>query len=47
LRIAAESAEKMGLEAPCLHLAKNLYERLCAIGFEDEGTQALYRLYKG
>jgi len=45
LRIAAEAAEKMGLDAPGLELARTLYEKLSALGFENDGTQALYRLY--
>lgn len=44
--IALQSAEKMGLEASGLALAKSLYEKLAAEGKEDLGTQALYTHYK-
>lgn len=45
LRIAAEAAEAMGLDTPGIRLAKERYEKLVALGFGDDGTQALYRLY--
>ncbi len=45
LKIAVESAERMGLRLPGLHLAGKLYEKLAAEGFEDLGTQALFKLY--
>lgn len=46
MRIAVESAEAMGLELPGLKQAKALYEKLAAEGGEDDGTQALFRLYE-
>ncbi len=45
LSIALESAQAMGLRTPGLALAKQLYEELAAAGGEDNGTQALYKLY--
>lgn len=45
MRIAIESADDMGLELPGLKLAKTLYAKLAAQGGEDEGTQALLKLY--
>ncbi|MCS1411233.1 MAG: 2-hydroxy-3-oxopropionate reductase [Verrucomicrobia subdivision 3 bacterium] len=46
IRIAIESAEKMGLDLPGLALAKQLYDKLAAAGGENEGTQALFKLYQ-
>ncbi len=45
MNIALESAEEMGLMTPGLQLAKSLYEQLAAEGGENNGTQALYKLY--
>jgi 3-hydroxyisobutyrate dehydrogenase len=45
MSIALAEAESMGLPLPGLSQAKALYERLAASGHEDEGTQALFRLY--
>ena len=45
MRIAIESAEQMKLELPGLKLAKSLYDKLAAGGGENDGTQALYKLY--
>ena len=46
LKIALESAEEMGLDLPGLRTAHDLYDRLCAEGLGDLGTQGLYRLYE-
>jgi 3-hydroxyisobutyrate dehydrogenase len=46
MRIAIESADEMGLELPGLKLAKSLYDKLAAQGGEDNGTQALLKLYE-
>jgi 3-hydroxyisobutyrate dehydrogenase len=43
--IAIESAEEMGLELPGLDCARILYARVAANGWEEFGTQVLYRLY--
>ena len=45
MRIAIESADEMGLDLPGLKLAKSLYEKLATQGGEDNGTQALLKLY--
>lgn len=45
MRIALESAAEMKLETPGLACAKKLYDQVAARGWEDCGTQALYRLY--
>ena len=44
--IAVESCETLDLDAKGLALAKSLYEKLAEEGGEDDGTQALYKLYK-
>ena len=43
--IAIESAKEMGLELPGLDCARMLYDRVAANGWEEFGTQVLYRLY--
>ncbi|MEY4938731.1 MAG: 2-hydroxy-3-oxopropionate reductase [Verrucomicrobiota bacterium] len=45
MRIALESAAELKLEVPGLACAKQLYDQVAAKGWEDCGTQALYRLY--
>ncbi len=45
IRIALESAAELHLNLPGLSVAKDLYEKVAAHGWEDNGTQALYRLY--
>jgi 3-hydroxyisobutyrate dehydrogenase len=44
MKIALASAEEMNVELPGLSLAKSLYEQLAAMGEEESGTQALYKL---
>ncbi|WP_018131654.1 NAD(P)-dependent oxidoreductase [Effusibacillus pohliae] len=44
MQIALQSAKEMGLWTPGLELAKSLYDRLAAEGFEECGTQALFKL---
>jgi len=46
MKIAIGSAENMGLYLPGLQLAKQLYEKLADRGCEDDGTQALFKLYQ-
>ncbi|GGH85636.1 3-hydroxyisobutyrate dehydrogenase [Pullulanibacillus pueri] len=46
MTIALDEAEKMGLLTPGLALAKQRYEELAEMGFENDGTQALYKLYQ-
>ena len=45
MRIALESAAEMKLDLPGLSVARKLYDEVAARGWEDCGTQALYRLY--
>lgn len=45
MRIALEAAKDAGLALPGLELAERLYTRLVAEGGENDGTQALFRLY--
>ncbi|MCA1029782.1 NAD(P)-dependent oxidoreductase [Bacillus timonensis] len=43
--IALHEAEALGLKLPGLTLAKSLYEELAENGGEENGTQALYKLW--
>jgi 3-hydroxyisobutyrate dehydrogenase len=45
MRIALDSAAELKLELPGLSDARKLYERVAAHGWDECGTQALYRLY--
>jgi 3-hydroxyisobutyrate dehydrogenase len=45
LRIALDSAAELKLDLPGLAGAKKLYDQVAARGWEDSGTQVLYRLY--
>jgi 3-hydroxyisobutyrate dehydrogenase len=45
MRIALDSAAELKLDLPGLAEAKRLYEKVAAHGWEECGTQALYRLY--
>lgn len=45
LKIALDEAEKMDLELPSTTLATELYEKLANKGFENDGTQALIKLW--
>ena len=45
IRIAVESAKEMGLDVPGIRCAQELYDRVAALGWEEFGTQVLYRLY--
>ncbi len=47
MSIALEEAERMKLDLPGLSLARELYQKLVDGGFDEEGTQALYRVYTG
>lgn len=46
MKIAAESADAMGLDTPGLDLALASYRRLADQGGADNGTQALIKLYR-
>lgn len=45
IAIAVASAEELGLDLPGLECARRLYERVSAGGWDEMGTQVLYRLY--
>lgn len=45
MTIALAAAEQMGLLTPGLKQAKALYDQLAAEGCENDGTQALFKLY--
>lgn len=45
LKIALDSAKEVGADLPGLALAQKLYEDVSAKGWEDNGTQVLYRRY--
>lgn len=45
IRIALECAEELALDLPGMKQAKNQYERLVDMGWEELGTQALYCWY--
>jgi 3-hydroxyisobutyrate dehydrogenase len=47
MTIALKTAQEMQLDLPGLSLVKSLYDKLAEEGFQEEGTQALYRLYTG
>ena len=43
--IAVASAKEMGLDLPGLECARRLYDEVAGRGWEEFGTQVLYRLY--
>lgn len=45
LKIALDEAEKMHLNLPATKLATELYEQLADQGFDNDGTQALIKLW--
>ncbi|MBL9201622.1 MAG: NAD(P)-dependent oxidoreductase [Opitutaceae bacterium] len=45
MKIALDSAAELKLDLPGLANAKRLYEQVATQGWEDNGTQALYKLY--
>ncbi|MBO0475862.1 NAD(P)-dependent oxidoreductase [Vagococcus sp. DIV0080] len=45
LNIALTEAEKMGIELPATKEARDLYNQLMTQGFENDGTQALIKLW--
>ena len=47
LKIALDEADKMGIDLPSTTLAKDLYEKLADKGIENDGTQALIKLWWG
>jgi 3-hydroxyisobutyrate dehydrogenase len=47
MRIALETAAELQLELPGLAQAKKLYDEVSRRGWDDAGTQVLFRLYAG
>jgi 3-hydroxyisobutyrate dehydrogenase len=45
MKLALETAAELKLELPGLATAKKLYDEVATRGWEDCGTQALWRLY--
>jgi 3-hydroxyisobutyrate dehydrogenase len=46
MKIAAKSSKDLGFHTPGLDLALSMYKKLADNGFENRGTQALYKLFK-
>ncbi|MBU0973368.1 MAG: NAD(P)-dependent oxidoreductase [Proteobacteria bacterium] len=46
MKIAAASSRSLGLETPGLDLALSLYRKMAEKGLENDGTQALYKLFE-
>ena len=46
MNIASSSSNRLGLETPGLDLALSLYKKIAEKGFENDGTQALFKLFK-
>ena len=46
MKIAATSSNRLGLETPGLDLALSLYKKMVEKGLENDGTQALFKLFK-
>jgi 3-hydroxyisobutyrate dehydrogenase len=46
MKIAVESSRHFDFQPPGLDLALSLYERLAQMGYEDKGTQALFKLFE-
>ncbi len=45
MKVALDEADRLGLDIPGLRQTCALYEKLAAKGNEDDGTQALFKLY--
>jgi 3-hydroxyisobutyrate dehydrogenase len=45
IRIAADSASAMGIDLPALACLAEIYRRVAERGWQECGTQAVYRLY--
>jgi len=46
MNIASTSSDQMGLETPGLDLALSLYKKMAKNGHENDGTQALYKMFE-
>ncbi|WP_448589325.1 NAD(P)-dependent oxidoreductase [Thermodesulfobium sp.] len=45
MKIALDESIRMGINLPGLKLALSLYEELSRMGYENSGTQAIFKLY--
>lgn len=45
MNIAQSEAEAMGIELPTLNTVESMYDELVEVGYDDLGTQALYKLW--
>ena len=45
IRIAVESASEMGLDLPGMRCAHEVYDHVAGLGWDEFGTQVLYRWY--
>src|SRR5699024_5280641 len=45
LKIALDEAQKLGVSLPSTEKAYELYQQLASLGYEEEGTQALIKLW--
>ncbi|MCP3874840.1 MAG: NAD(P)-dependent oxidoreductase [Desulfobacteraceae bacterium] len=46
MSIAAESSDRLALETPGLDLTLSLYKKMVKMGYENKGTQALFKLFE-
>jgi len=46
MNIAVNASDDLGLETPGLDLALSMYKKMADKGLENDGTQALYKLFK-
>lgn len=46
MNIAAASSTRLGLKTPGLDLTLSLYKKMADMGFENNGTQALFKLFE-
>ena len=46
MKIAVESSRHFDFQTPGLDLTLSLYEKLAQMGYEDKGTQALFKLFE-
>ncbi len=46
MKIARLSSDRLGLKTPGLDLTLSLYEKMVEMGYEDKGTQSLFKLFE-
>ncbi|WP_299982069.1 NAD(P)-dependent oxidoreductase [Desulfobacula sp.] len=46
MNIASASSSRLGLETPGLDLTLSLYKKMVKMGYENNGTQALFKLFE-